>query len=313
MKNQKAAKKFKVVFMGTPEFALPSLEVLYQDPIFKIVLVVTEIDRPAERNLKIQNSAIKKMAQKLGLKIFQPKTLKNPTAIKRILDEKPDLIITVAYGQFLPKKLLGKTINLHPSLLPKFRGPSPIQAAILNGENKTGITVMLSDEKMDHGPILAQKEIAIQKNYTFLSLSKELAKIGSAMLIDTVKKYLNGKIQPKTQDHQKTTICKLIKKEDGELDFNKKADLLEREIRAYYPWPGSYTQSTINNKQLTIKILKVEISKIIDSKIKIGKFYSLNKKELYINCQKYALKVLKLQIESKNPIGSQDFINGYLK
>ena len=219
----------------------------------------------------------------------------------------------MAYGKLLPKELLKNTINFHPSLLPKYRGPSPIQSVILAGDKKTGITIMKMDEKMDHGPILAQKEIKIQKNETYKSLSEKLAKTGADFLIDTLKKYLAGKIKPKKQNHQKATICKLIKKEDGKLDFGKSAEILKREIRAYFPWPGSYMQIQVKNKSLNVKILEVQTHKIINQEIPKGQFYSPNKKDLYINCSQDALKILKLQIEGKNPISSQDFINGYLK
>ncbi len=299
--------------MGTPEFAVSSLLTLYKNPKFEIILVITEPDKPAQRNLEIQKPAIKKLAQKLNLKIFQPKSLKKKGVIKKILMKKPDLIITVAYGKLLPKELLKNTINFHPSLLPKYRGPSPIQAVILAGDKKTGITIMKMDEKMDHGPILAQKEIKIQKNETYKSLSEKLAKTGADFLIDTLKKYLAGKIKPKKQNHQKATICKLIKKENGKLDFQKPAEILEKEIRAYFPWPGSYMQIQVKNKSLNVKILEVQTHKIINQEIPKGQFYSPNKKDLYINCSQDALKILKLQIEGKNPISSQDFINGYLK
>jgi len=160
---------------------------------------------------------------------------------------------------------------------------------------------------------LAQRKIKIQIKDNYSSLSETLSKTGADFLIKTVKKYLAGKIKPESQNHKKAIICKLIKKEDGKLDFSKSAEILEREIRAYFPWPGSYLISKINNKNRIIKILEVKVVKSSIAKTPIGKFHPLNKKELCINCSKNALKISKLQIEGKNPISSKDFINGYLK
>ncbi|MFH1749490.1 MAG: methionyl-tRNA formyltransferase [bacterium] len=305
--------KTKIVFMGTPQFAVPSLIALHQDPSFKIVLVVSEPDKPSKRNMQIQKPAINKLSMKLGLEVFQPESLKNQEVIKKILSYKSDIIITVAYGQFLPKELLNKTINVHPSLLPKYRGPSPIQSAILNGDKKTGISIMLSDKKIDHGPLLAQKEIKIDNLDTYKSLSEKLARTGTKFLLETIKQYLSVGIKPKTQNHTQASICKLIKKQDGELDFQKQAEILEREIRAYFPWPGSFFETKINNKKRLVKILEAKVQKKLNQKIKIGILYSPNKKDLFINCEKDTLEISKLQIEGKNSISAQDFINGYLK
>ncbi|MFC1656468.1 methionyl-tRNA formyltransferase [Patescibacteria group bacterium] len=305
--------KIRILFMGTPKFAVPSFLNLHQNPDFEIVLVISESDKPANRDQKIQKPEIAKLAKKLGYEVFQPESLKNIKVIKEILRYKPNIIITVAYGKFLPRQLLKKTINLHPSLLPKYRGPSPIQSAILAGDKKTGVSILLSDEKMDHGPILTQKQITIKANDTYLSLSEKLAKNGAKLLSDTTKKYFAGEIKPKFQDHKKATICKLIKKQNGKLDFSKPAEILEREVHAYFPWPSTFFVTKINNQNKQIKILESSAIKQPNRKIKIGGLYSTNKKDLFINCKKGALQILKLQIEGKSPISASDFINGYLK
>ncbi len=299
--------------MGTPQFAVPSMLELYKNPQYEIVLVISEPNKPANRNMQIKKPEISKLAKKLNFEVFQPNSLKNSKTITKILSYKPDIIVTVAYGQFLPKKLLRKTINLHPSLLPKYRGPSPIQSTILAGDKYTGVSIMCSDEKIDHGPILIQETIKIHKKDNFETLSNKLAVLGAKLLNKTISRYLNGDVVPQKQNHQKATICKLINKSDGNLDFQKSASILERQIRAYFPWPSVYFRTKINNQEKLIKLLETKVQKQPNPKIRIGELYSQNKKDLYINCKKDCLQILKLQIEGKNPIKAFDFINGYLK
>ncbi|EKD56084.1 MAG: hypothetical protein ACD_58C00304G0012 [uncultured bacterium] len=273
--------KHRIIFFGTPEFAVPSLQILIdsgslarlginQSPI----AVVTEPDRPAGRGKKLKYSSVKELAQKNNLQIYQPEKISTLSSQLSALE--PDVAIVVAYGQIIPKEILEIPkfgfINLHPSLLPKYRGPSPIQAAILNGDKVTGVTIIKLDEKMDHGPILAQQELEIansKKQKTnkiqipidYENLSKELAKLGAELLIKTLPDYLNNKIKPINQDHTKATFTKLINKSDGLINWSEPVDLIERKIRAYNPWPGAYT--FINNKRLKICQAHIKYDKLI--------------------------------------------------
>lgn len=210
---------------------------------------------------------------------------------KKTEELKPDLVIVASYGKIIPKKILEipkyGCLNIHPSLLPKYRGPSPIQTTILNGDKKTGVTIILMDEKIDHGPILSQQEQKIPSlKITYPELSQELAKLGAKLLIQTIPKWIKGEIKPKPQDESKATHTKILKREDGKIDWSKPDREIERQIRAFNPWPGSFTFIKHKNKTLRIKVLEANLK---DNK----------------------LIVKKLQPEGKKPMTFEEFKRGY--
>ena len=223
---------------------------------------------------------------------------------KKIEKLKPDLVIVASYGKIIPKKILEipryGCLNIHGSLLPKYRGPSPVQTAILNGDKETGITIILMDEKIDHGKIISNSEFLISnKKITYQKLNKKLAELGVKLLIETIPKWINGEIKARSQDESKATYTKIIKKEDGKIDWKKSAEEIERQIRAFYPWPGTFTFFKKNSKILRVKILEAEV---LDKK---------DPKQLCIKCKKGYLAIKKLQPESKKPMTAEDFLRGH--
>jgi methionyl-tRNA formyltransferase len=237
-----AENKAQIVFMGSPDFARPTLQALADN--FDVAGVVTQPDRPAGRGRQLQAPAVKQLAEELGLPIMQPKTLKAPEALKQLREWKPDLIVVAAFGQILRPAVLELPpkgcINVHASMLPRWRGAAPIQAAILHGDAETGITIMQMDPGLDTGPILSQRTVPIADEDTAGSLSEKLAQLGGELLIETLPGYLAGRLVPVPQDDAKSTYAPMLKKADGELDPAKPAEELARQVRAYHPWPGSF-------------------------------------------------------------------------
>lgn len=245
---------------------------------------------------------------------YQPQAIfRNPkestaVLVGRLKNLKPDLAIIAAYGKILPKEILEIPkhgfINIHGSILPKYRGPSPIQTAILGGDKKTGITIMKLDEKMDHGSILGKSEIRISEYETYESLSKKLAELGAKLLIKTIPNYISGELKPVEQNHLKATYTKIIKKEDGKIDWNKSAEAIERMTRAYNPWPSAWT---IWNG----KILKIfEAGVLTGDNKKIGEVFLINS-ELTIKCGENILIIKKLQLEGGKVLTAKEFLNGH--
>ena len=233
----------RVVFMGSPEFALPSFRRLAE--AYSVVGVVTQPDKPAGRGRLLTSPPVKILAGELGVPVIQPHRLSEPDAIQQLQLWEPDLIIVAAFGQILRPVVLDLPrfgcINIHASLLPRWRGAAPIQAAILNGDESTGISIMLMDPGVDTGSVLSQASISITRDDTAGSLGAKLSKLGSELLMNILPGYLDGTLQPQPQDNTLATYAPMIKKEDGLLDFNQPAAELERKIRAFNPWPGAYT------------------------------------------------------------------------
>jgi len=233
-----------LVFMGTPEFALPSLRALLEAG-HRILAVYTRPDRPAGRGLRLQPPPVKVLAQQLGLPVRQPESLRRPEEVEELRRLAPEVIVVCAYGEILRRSVLEipprGVINVHPSLLPRHRGPSPIQAAILSGDQETGVTVMLMDEGMDTGPVLAQAPLPIDPLDTAGTLGGKLSHLAARLLVETLPRWLRGEIEPRPQDHSRATVTKLLRKEAGRLDWRRPASELWRAVRAYNPWPGAHT------------------------------------------------------------------------
>lgn len=245
----------RIIFMGTPEFALPALEKLVENR-YEISAVVTQPDRPAGRGRALAPSPVKVFAVAHRLPVLQPESLKTPGIDQKLRTLRPEVIVVAAFGQLLPRSVLEipplGCINIHPSLLPKYRGPSPVAGAILAGESVTGVTIMLMDEGWDTGPILAQRKVPILPDDTTGSLERKLAQVGAELLIDTLPRWASGEVKPRPQNHAEATYTKPIAKEDGRIDWQLPAEELSRRCRAFSPWPGCFTQ--FGGK--TLKILK---------------------------------------------------------
>ncbi|NWF92889.1 MAG: methionyl-tRNA formyltransferase [Syntrophaceae bacterium] len=236
---------WRIVFFGTPSFAIPSLRGLIQGPD-EIVGVVTQPDRQKGRGRRVIPSPVKEVALKYGLTILQPEKVREEAFQQRIESLRPDLIVVVAYGQILPRSLLEipryGAINVHASLLPKYRGAAPIVWAILKGERVTGVTTMMMDEGMDTGDILLQEEIPIDEKETGESLHERSAALGAQLLRRTLEGLKAGTIHPIPQDHSKATYAPPIRKEDGRIDWSREAKEIDRQVRAFNPWPGAFTE-----------------------------------------------------------------------
>ena len=231
------------VFMGSPAFALPALQSLMSNQ-YEIRAVYTQPDKPRGRGRQVMACPVKRFAISQGMRVIQPESLRDPQEAELLAALKPDIIIVAAYGQILPAAVLElpryKCINIHPSLLPRYRGPSPVAAPILNGDPVTGITIMLIERKVDSGPILGQEELAISDEDTTESLSQRLAVMGARKLVETIPRWVEGKIEPRMQDDSRASYTRMEAKEDGLLDWNLPAIVLWRRVKAYHPWPGCY-------------------------------------------------------------------------
>lgn len=302
-------KNIKIIFMGTPAFSEPILSGLIDT--YNVIAVVTQPDKKAGRQQVLSQSAIKKTAKANQIEVLQPEKLKdNQKFFDKIKKLNPDLIVVAAYGFILPKEILDipeyGVINVHASLLPQYRGASPIQVAILNGEKETGVTIMLVNEKMDQGDILNQAKADIDQDETFLSLHDKLSILGAHLLINTLPQYLKGEIQPQKQDNEKATYCPIISKADGKIDWLKSADEIERQVRAFNPWPGTWT--FWHNKKLKIH----KVSKLKTEKDKAGKVFEVDN-GLAVSCGQDSLKIEELQLEGKKIMTANEFLNGYKK
>ncbi|OGD67878.1 methionyl-tRNA formyltransferase [Candidatus Berkelbacteria bacterium RIFCSPHIGHO2_12_FULL_36_9] len=254
--------------MGTPEFAAIILKRLINSP-FKPYLVITEPDKPSGRGKTLTPPAVKILAKQENIETWQPKYISQ--IANRLSELMPDLFIVAAYGQIIPKDILNAAqfggINVHPSLLPKYRGSTPIQSAILNGDKITGITIMKMDEKMDHGPILTQREVEVPNDFSFPDLNTGLAKKGASQLIGTIPLYLSKSVRGRSQNNENATYTKKIIKRDGLINWREKSKIIDRKIRAYYPWPGAHT--IINGKKIKICQSHLENDKLIIDRVQL--------------------------------------------
>jgi methionyl-tRNA formyltransferase len=232
----------KVVFMGSPDFGLPTLQALNQQ--YEVVGIVTQPDRASGRGRALKSPPVKLLAQDLKIPVIQPEKLRQPEAMEQLRAWAPDLIVVAAFGQILRREVLDLPsygcINVHASLLPRWRGAAPINAAILHGDEETGVTIMKMDVGLDTGPMLSQRAIHLTREDTAGSVFQTLSKLGADLLIETLPDYLSGKLQPVPQPEEGMTYAPMLKKEEGRLDFTHPAAELERRVRAFNPWPGAY-------------------------------------------------------------------------
>ncbi len=302
----------RIVFMGTPEFSVPILEQLIGSE-HQVVAVYTQPDRPAGRGRTLTPSSVKTVALAHGLPVLQPASLKGTAEVAELDELKPDAIVVAAYGQLLPQPVLDipafGCLNVHPSLLPKYRGASPIAAAILNGDEETGVTIMLLDAGLDSGPVLAQRAIAIEPDDTTESLGGKLARLGAELLVQTLPRWFDRSLTPEPQDETSATYTKLVAKEEGEINWQLSAVELWRRVRAFYPWPGCYTRW--RGKQL--KLLEA-VPVTGGEGLEPGRVLSLSlEQEAVVGVATGAgiLGLRRVQLEGKKAMEAADFLRGH--
>jgi methionyl-tRNA formyltransferase len=302
-------KKAGIIFMGTPEFAVPSLKALHKNDQ-DIALIVTQPDRPKGRGRKLTPSPVKETAMNLGYSVIQPSSIRTDEFMSCIEKYTPDFIVVVAFGHIIPKKILAipkiATINIHASLLPKYRGPAPIQWAIINEEKKTGVTTMLMDEGLDTGDILLSSKLEIASDDTSDSLHDRLADLGADLLIQTLNAFEAGDINPIPQDHSQATYAPMLKKNDGRMNWETPANAIEAFIRGMTPWPGAFTFH--ENKRLKIFRAKTIA---MDTEASPGTVIKGFPNELWISTGKGVLSIMELQGESGKRLLIKDFLRGY--
>lgn len=301
--------KLRIVFLGTPKFALPTLGALIDNNL-KPILVVTQPDKPVGRSKKLIPSPVKQLALKNEIPVVQPETRNDLEKV--FIDCEADVCVLAAYGMIIPKIYLEKPrlgfLNVHPSFLPKYRGASPIQAALLNGDQETGVSIIKLIPKMDAGPIVAQETVRISPRDNAETLHDKLAKAGADLLVKILPDYLGGKIKAKSQDEAKATYTKLIKREEGRINWQKKAIEIERQFKAFYPWPGVFTQMA--GKRLKIANLGV-LEGDFGPKLGAGEVFLTPQNGLAVKCGQSAVEIKNLQLEGKKEMGGQEFLQGH--
>jgi len=297
-----------LVFCGTPRFAVPTLERLVTEG-FGVRLVATQPDRPKGRGLELVASPVKQCAQKLGLPVTQPERIKaNDEFRAQLTALKPDAIIVVGYGRMIPEWMLDLpplgNLNLHASLLPKYRGAAPIQWAIAQGETVTGVTTMRLDAGLDTGDILLQQETTIAPEDSAETLAPRLAVIGADLMIETLRGLEAGSIQPKAQDNSQASLAPILKKEDGLVDFSRPAAEICNRMRGFQPWPGAYTKFRGRN-------LQIAKAQAASDSLPAAELRAQGDR-LIVGCGRgTSLELLEIQIEGKKRSSARDFIHGY--
>jgi methionyl-tRNA formyltransferase len=297
----------RIVFIGTGAIGVPTLNALQRSE-HELVAVVTQPDKPAGRDQELAASPIKKaLGRNQMVPIFQPRRIKDPESIAHIRQCNPDVLVVVAYGQILPRDLLEipalACLNLHASLLPRWRGAAPIQAAIAGGDQETGVTVMYMDEGLDTGDILLQRKTGISPEETARSLHDRLATIAPPALLESLRLLRDGKAPRQKQDNALATYAPKLKREDGRIDWSQPAEVIERKIRAYNPWPGAFTE-------IAGRALKVFSAAVVDCSGTPGEILDRDM-ELIIAAGRHALSLGEVQLEGKRRMSASEFLRGY--
>ena len=298
----------KILFMGTPEFAQKSLEALIENN-YNIVGVFTQPDKPKGRGMKLAPPPVKEIALKHNIPVFQPKSLKDQETFEIIKNLDPDVIAVAAYGKILPKNILDYPkygcINVHASLLPKYRGASPIRWCIIRGEEKSGVTIMYMNEGLDTGDMILKEEVPIPEDMTAGELHDILAELGAKLLVKTLKDIKGGKITRTPQDDSKASYAPMLTKETGEINWQKSAREIKNLVRGLCPWPVAYTKHEG-------RVIKVYSVKIVDMKGKPGEVLVSNDRDgLIVACSDGALLLDEIQIEGKRRMKSTEFLRGH--
>jgi methionyl-tRNA formyltransferase len=309
----------RIIFMGTAELSCASLAKLAEDKDFSVIAVVTQPDKPKGRELKLTPSPVKVLAEKLSLPVLQPRKARDEQFIGELRALKADLMVVVAYGQILPQTILDLPphgcLNVHTSLLPKYRGAAPIQWAIANGDAETGVTIMQMDAGLDTGPMVAMRRTPILPTDNSQSLHDRLAQLGADLLGETISDYVAGKIKPQPQPATGSTYAAKIKKEDGKIDWSLPAEKIWNRLRAFTPWPGAFTflrhadacPASASQPQL----LKIWQAEVIGKNGPAGTVLSADKTGVVVGCGQNALRILELQREGGRRLPAEAFLAGF--
>jgi methionyl-tRNA formyltransferase len=305
----------RIVFIGTGEIGLPTLRMLQNSTEHELVGVITQPDKPAGRDYRIEPSAIKESAERNKTPVLQPKRIRDAKAISEIRAFAPDLIVVAAYGQILPRAVLesGRVacLNLHASLLPRWRGAAPIQAAIAAGDRETGITVMYMDEGLDTGDILLKREVEIGSEETGGSLHDRLGQVAPNALADAIGLLSQSRAPRIPQDHGQATYARKLAREDGRINWNESAEVIERKIRAFNPWPGAFTTvSDEGGREYRLKIFSADLVDLAGQK---GEFLPTGDGDLIVAAGQGALKFGRVQLEGKGPMSWSEFVRGHAR
>ena len=299
----------RLVFMGSPEFAVPSLRALYEEG-FQIKAVITQPARPSGRGRRIRPTPVCEFARQKGLEVREPERLKEQGIIEYLRSLKPDLIVVVAYGKILPPEVLSiprlGCINLHASLLPRWRGAAPVQRALMAGDTVTGVTTMLMDEGMDTGPILLKKEVPVEKGERAGELSERLSHIGAGLLVETIRLFVAGQLKPAPQDDQLATYAPMLKKEEGRINWHRPAVEIENLVRGLHPWPCAYTYLN----QTLVKIHRAHATEEKTS-LPAGRVVKSTKNGIYVSTGDGILLIEELQPEGRRLMRADEFARGY--
>ena len=296
----------RIIFAGTPDFAARHLQALIQSEL-QIVGVYSQPDRPAGRGKKLKASEVKALALEHNLPVFQPQSLKNDDALVELKNLNADIMIVVAYGLILPKAILEAPrlgcLNVHGSILPRWRGAAPIQRAIWAGDEQTGVTIMQMDEGLDTGDMLHISRCAINADETSASLYTKLAELGPDALIETVNKLAKGELKAEPQNDELANYAKKLSKDEANIDWSMDAAQIERNIRSFNPWPVCFTQMG----EQTVKIYQAQV---VDQTGSAGQVLSSDKTGVVVACGKHAICITQLQPQGKKPMAISDFLNG---
>jgi len=303
----------RIIFIGTGEIGLPALHALAKSPDHQVLAVVTQPDKPVGRQLKLAASPVKEAAFKLHLKIFQPEKIGNATTVAQLKYLKPDLIVVAAYGQILTKDILNLPkygcLNIHTSLLPKYRGASPIHSAIAAGERQSGVTIMWMDEGLDTGDILSQDVLTIRRHETAQTLHDRLAKVGADALLKALPLIETGNAPRTKQDKAKATLTKKLKKEDGHINWDRPQMEIDAHIRAMTPWPSAYVWIPQAGDQKMLKIFTTIISR--RAKGKPGEVVRVDKHGILVAAKVGGLLLREVQLEGKKRMHAAEFARGF--
>jgi methionyl-tRNA formyltransferase len=302
----------RIVFMGAAELSCASLQALVACPQFQVVMVVTQPDRPKGRDLKLHPTPLKELALREHLPVLQPEKARNEAFLGELRSLEPELIAVAAYGQILPKTILDLPrvgcLNVHTSLLPKYRGPAPIQWAIINGDAETGVTIMKIAPTLDTGDMLTQESTPILPEDNSATLHDRLAKIGAELLVRSIPDYITGKLVPRPQPADGASYAPKISKQDGRVDWQQPALVIWNRVRGLVPWPGAYTYLPASPQPLMLKIWEVQVT---PSQGTPGEILQADKNGVVVACGEGALRISSLQREGGRRLKAQEFLAGH--
>lgn len=304
----------RVVYMGTPDFAVPALRALI-DSHHDVVGVFTQPDRERGRGKKVQPTPVKRVAVRHDIPVYQPESVKAEDAYEQLAEWEPDVTVVAAYGQILPERVLDLprlgSVNIHASLLPKYRGAAPINWCLVRGEDRTGVTMMKMDEGLDTGPILTAESIEIPELMTAEELHDELAELGAEMIVDALDRYAAGELEPTPQDDEKSSYAPMLSKKDGRVDWTEGARQVADHIRGFNPWPGAFT---FHDQEDNSHRIKLHLARVADDgeggpgEVLIA---DASAGLLRVACGEGAVDILEIQAPGKRAMDVRDFLNGY--